>query len=157
MAKIAIKSEQITPFGGIFPVMEQFSPFSPLQLTQPSVWGANSMVINTAKSSAPSYAFISAAVLALRMSPESTVSPSIRLTDSFLQARPVLVGMSTKNSLSETVIGRVLSAVPVTTVTSLPHAIFFGRALPSWRVAVRLHAVLRRRSSHVCVQESHFL
>ena len=74
---------------------------------------------------------------------------------SSLQARPALVGMSTKNSLSETVIGRVLSAVPVTTVTSLPHAIFFGRALPSWRVVVRLHAVLRRRSSHVCIQESH--
>lgn len=25
MAKIAIKSEKITPFGGIFPIMEQFS------------------------------------------------------------------------------------------------------------------------------------
>lgn len=29
--------------------------------------------------------------------------------------------------------------------------------LPSLRVAVRLHAVRRRRSCHVCIQESHFL
>ena len=34
MAKIAIKSEKLTPFGGIFPIMEHFHPFSPLQLTQ---------------------------------------------------------------------------------------------------------------------------
>lgn len=34
MAKIAIKSEILTPFGGIFPIMEHFPPSSPLQLTQ---------------------------------------------------------------------------------------------------------------------------
>ena len=31
------------------------------------------------------------------------------------------------------------------------------QALPNWRVTVRLHAVLRRRSSHVCIQEFHSL
>ena len=52
-------------------------------------------------------------------------------------------------------LGRVQSAVLATTVTSLLHPIYFGRALPNWRVAVRLHAVTRRCSSHVCIQESH--
>ena len=32
MAKIAIKSEKLTPFGGIFSIMEQFAPLPSLCL-----------------------------------------------------------------------------------------------------------------------------
>ena len=59
------------------------------------------MVINTAKSSAPSYAFISAAVLALRMSPPTwrvnlSLHPTLRTcsADTFLR---VINELSQKN------------------------------------------------------------
>ena len=62
MAKVAIKSERLTPFGGIFPIMEQFTSLlsstidSTLWVEMQTLW-----LSITAKSSAPSYAFTSAA------------------------------------------------------------------------------------------------
>ena len=49
MAKIQIKSEELTPFGGIFSIMEQFD--SKLSSVIDSTLGISCMVINTAKSS----------------------------------------------------------------------------------------------------------
>ena len=47
MAKIAIKSEKLTPFGGIFSIMEQFdSMFSPIIDPQVALWGKGDGVPN---------------------------------------------------------------------------------------------------------------
>ena len=47
MAKIAIKSEKLTPFGGIFSIMEQFdSMLSPIIDHQVALWGKGDGVPN---------------------------------------------------------------------------------------------------------------
>ena len=51
MAKIQIKSEKLTPFGGIFSIMEQFD--STLSSVIDSTLGVDRSVISTAKSSVP--------------------------------------------------------------------------------------------------------
>lgn len=66
MAKVQIKSEKITPFGGIFSIMEQFDTL--LSNVIDSTLGLRSL-ISTAKYSVLLCVCSSAAVLALRMSP----------------------------------------------------------------------------------------
>ena len=50
MTKVQIKSEKLTPFGGLFPIMKQFDSTLSSVIDQPSVKDANRSVISTAKS-----------------------------------------------------------------------------------------------------------
>ena len=49
MAKVQIKSEKITPFGGIFPVREQFSRFVGRLSTEFWGFGVHHTAISTAR------------------------------------------------------------------------------------------------------------
>ena len=66
MAKVSIKSEKITPFGGIFHVREFFSGTSAPLSTKCWVSGARHTAISTARSRVRCQASTSVAVTALR-------------------------------------------------------------------------------------------
>ena len=66
MAKVSIKSEKITPFGGLFHVRELFSVTSAPLSTKCWVSGARHTAINTARLRVRCQASTSVAVTALR-------------------------------------------------------------------------------------------
>lgn len=69
MAKVQIKSEKITPFGGIFSIMEQFDVLLSNVIDSTLESAVSPSATATVKYSAPSCACSSAVVLALKMSP----------------------------------------------------------------------------------------
>ena len=67
MAKVQIKSEKLTPFGGIFSIMEQFDALLAQTIDSTLDWDALCLVINIAKFYALWCAYIFVAAHALRM------------------------------------------------------------------------------------------
>ena len=67
MAKVSIKSEKITPFGGIFHVREMFSRYVGPVIDKVLGLRCTSLAISTVRLSVPCQASISVAVAVLKM------------------------------------------------------------------------------------------